>query len=104
MSDRDLNARLVARYGQVVSAKQLEGVHLGTKVGRSPGVRLGYSQIANPVYLMRKRTMSVRHASIQIGRNLIANLVKAWRPKPGAQGGERHVDHGPRPQARRAPD
>ncbi len=49
-------SRLVARYGQVVSAKQLEGVHLGTKVGRSPGVRLGYSQIANPVYLMRKRT------------------------------------------------
>jgi hypothetical protein len=26
--------------------------------------------------------MSVRHASIQIGRNLIANLVKAWRPEP----------------------
>ncbi|MDE1993544.1 MAG: glycosyltransferase [Rhizobiaceae bacterium] len=75
-------SRLVARYGQVVSAKQLEGVHLGTKVGRTPGVRLGYSQVANPVYLMRKRTMSVRHASIQIGRNLIANSVRFWRPEP----------------------
>ncbi|MEF0940984.1 nucleotide-binding protein [Rhizobium sp. BR 362] len=75
-------SRIVARYGQVVSAKQLEGVHLGTKVGRTAGVRLGYSQIANPVYLMRKRTMSVRHASIQISRNLLANFIKAWRPEP----------------------
>lgn len=75
-------SRLVARYGQVVTAKQLEGVHLGTKLGRSVGVRLGYSQIANPVYLMRKQTMSVRHATIQIGRNLIANLVGVLRPEP----------------------
>jgi succinoglycan biosynthesis transport protein ExoP len=75
-------SRLVAHYGQVVSAKQLEGVHLGTKGGRSGGVRFGYSQIANPLYLMRKRTMSVPQATMQIGRNLAANLVKVWRPEP----------------------
>ena len=75
-------SRLAAHYGQVVSAKQLEGVHLGTKSGRSAGVRLGYSQIANPLYLMRKRTMSVPHATAQIGRNLVANLFKTWRPEP----------------------
>lgn len=75
-------SRLVAQYGQLVSARQLEGVHLGTKSGRSSGVRLGYSQIANPLYLMRKRTMSVPQATMQIGRNLIANLVKVWRPEP----------------------
>lgn len=75
-------SRLAAHYGQVVSARQLEGVHLGTKGGRSAGVRLGYSQIANPLYLMNKRTMSLPYASVQIGRNLIANLVKAYRPEP----------------------
>jgi uncharacterized protein involved in exopolysaccharide biosynthesis/Mrp family chromosome partitioning ATPase len=75
-------SRLAARHGQVVTAKQLEGVHLGTKAARSPGIRLGYSQIANPIYLMRKQTMSPRHAAIQIGRNLLANLVKAHRPEP----------------------
>ncbi|OEC94886.1 glycosyltransferase [Rhizobium sp. YK2] len=75
-------SRLVAHYGQVVSVKQLEGVHLGTKGGRPGGVRLGYSQIANPLYLMRKRTMSVPQATMQIGRNLAANLVKIWRPEP----------------------
>ncbi|NLS17626.1 lipopolysaccharide biosynthesis protein [Rhizobium sp. P40RR-XXII] len=75
-------SRLVAHYGQVVSAKQLEGVHLGTKGGRAGGVRLGYSQIANPLYLMRKRTMSVPQAAGQIGRNLAANLIKVWRPEP----------------------
>ncbi|AYG69896.1 MULTISPECIES: Wzz/FepE/Etk N-terminal domain-containing protein [unclassified Rhizobium] len=75
-------SRLVAHYGLVVSARQLEGVHLGTKGGRAGGVRLGYSQIANPLYLMRKRTMSVPQAAAQIGRNLAANLVKVWRPEP----------------------
>jgi len=75
-------SRLIAHYGQVVSARQLEGVHLGTKGGRAGGVRLGYSQIANPLYLMRKRTMSVPQAAAQIGRNLAANLIKVWRPEP----------------------
>lgn len=31
---------------------------------------------------MRKRTMSVPQATMQIGRNLAANLVKIWRPEP----------------------
>ncbi|TXI11419.1 MAG: glycosyltransferase [Rhizobium sp.] len=75
-------SRLVAHYGQVVSVRQLEGVHLGTKGGRSGGLRLGYSQIANPLYLMRKRTMSVPQATMQIVRNLAANLIKVWRPEP----------------------
>lgn len=75
-------SRLLAHYGQVVSARQLEGVHLGTKGGRSGGLRLGYSQIANPLYLMRKQTMSVPQATMQIARNLVANMIKVWRPEP----------------------
>ena len=36
---------------------RLAGVHMGAKGGRTSGRRLGYSQIANPVYLLRKKTI-----------------------------------------------
>lgn len=75
-------SRLAAAFGQIVSADGLQGVHLGIKVARSPGVRLGYSQVANPIYLMRKHTMSSRHAVSQMGRNILANFVRMWRPEP----------------------
>jgi hypothetical protein len=57
-------------------------VHLGNKVGRSSGVRLGYSQIANPLYMVRKGTMERGRAYKQIGRNILANAVKTLRPEP----------------------
>lgn len=75
-------SRLVAKQGRVVRSSRLLGVHLGTKKARTPGVKFGYSQIANPIYLMRKHTMSIRHATVQMGRNLIANSVKVWNPEP----------------------
>lgn len=75
-------SRQMARHGRIVRAGRLRGVHLGTKMGRTSGVRFGYSQIANPVYLVRKRTMSVRHAGVQMGRNLLANAVKVAAPEP----------------------
>ena len=75
-------SRIAARHGRVVSSPHLVGVHLGTKVGRTSGVRFGYSQIANPIYLMRKETITARHAWVQMGRNLIANMVKIWKPEP----------------------
>lgn len=75
-------SRQLARHGRIVSSERLHGVHLGTKTGRTSGLRLGYSQIANPVYLMGKRTMSPRHAAPQIMRNLAANAVKVFRPEP----------------------
>ncbi|WP_234903109.1 glycosyltransferase family 2 protein [Ensifer adhaerens] len=75
-------SRLVAQHGRVVRSSRLLGVHLGTKKARTPGIKFGYSQIANPIYLMRKHTMSIRHATVQMGRNLIANIVKVWNPEP----------------------
>ncbi|MGB3388141.1 MAG: glycosyltransferase [Pseudaminobacter sp.] len=74
-------SRQMARFGKIVRSGALRGVHLGTKRGRTSGIKLGYSQIANPLYLMRKRTMSVRHAGVQIFRNVVANLVKAAQPE-----------------------
>jgi GT2 family glycosyltransferase len=74
-------SRQMARFGRIVRSGALRGVHLGTKRGRTSGVKLGYSQIANPLYLMRKRTMSARHAGVQIFRNVVANLVRAAQPE-----------------------
>ncbi|MGF0539386.1 glycosyltransferase family 2 protein [Agrobacterium sp. ES01] len=81
LEDLDFS-RTAVRYGRVVISPRLIGVHLGTKVGRTSNFRLGYSQVANPIYLMRKKTMSFRQASVRIGRNVLANFVKVWRAEP----------------------
>lgn len=81
LEDLDFS-RTVSRFGRVVASPQLLGVHLGTKTGRMSGLRLGYSQIANPIYLVDKRTMTWRHALKQMSRNLLSNMVRSWRPEP----------------------
>jgi hypothetical protein len=75
-------SRQLADRGRIIDAKVLRGVHLGTKGGRTSGVRVGYSQIANPVYLIGKGTMSVAFAAPLIWRNVLANLAKTFRPQP----------------------
>ncbi len=81
LEDLDLSRRAVRR-GRVVRAQGLQGVHLGTKTGRTPGVRLGYSQIANPVYMLGKGTLGWRHALRLMSRNFAANLLGAIKPPP----------------------
>lgn len=81
LEDLDLSRRF-ARHGRVVRTDGLQGVHLGTKRGRTPGVRLGYSQIANPVYMLGKGTLGWRHALRLMGRNVVANLMGAIKPPP----------------------
>ncbi|RUM22983.1 glycosyltransferase [Rhizobium vallis] len=66
-------SRAIARYGRSVRVEGARGVHLGVRSGRQPGRRLGYSQVANPAYLIRKGTMSKGRAIAQIGRNILAN-------------------------------
>lgn len=79
--DIDFTSQL-RRRGRVVGLSSLVGVHLGIKSGRSSGARLGYSQIANPVYLMRKGTMPMSFALDLIGRNVAANLARSIFPEP----------------------
>ncbi|ANM11965.1 glycosyltransferase family 2 protein [Rhizobium sp. N541] len=67
-------SRSIARHGRSVHVEGARGVHLGVRSGRQPGRRLGYSQVANPVYLIRKGTMSKGRAIAQIGRNILANM------------------------------
>lgn len=78
-------SRLVARGRPIIRLHALRGVHLGVKGGRVSGVRFGYSQIANPVYIVRKGTGSACWATNLIVRNLLANAALSLRPDP-------HVD------------
>lgn len=77
--DADFSGQL-AGQGEIVQATALRGVHLGNKRGRSPGLRLGYSQIANPHYLVCKGTMKARRALRLALGNLAANLLGSLRP------------------------
>ncbi|GBQ33062.1 glycosyltransferase family 2 protein [Gluconacetobacter sacchari] len=80
--DVDLSRRLAA-HGDVVLLADARGVHLGVKRGRGSGVRLGYSQVANPLYIAAKGEGYPRsRAWNHIIRNLMANTAKALRPEP----------------------
>jgi len=72
----------MAPYGRIVRSTRLLGVHLGTKRGRTSGVKFGYSQIANPIYMTRKGTLSPPRALCQMGRNLARNIARCLAPEP----------------------
>jgi GT2 family glycosyltransferase len=79
--DTDFSRRL-ARYGIILRSERLLGVHLGTKGGRTSGVRLGYSQVANLTYLVRKGSVSKGYAAKMISKNLLANHSNLLAPEP----------------------
>jgi len=81
LEDLDFSRQL-ATYGKIVRAEELKGVHLGTKTGRTTGIRVGYSQISNPLYLVDKGTMQGWRAQRIIWRNILANLAKSLFPEP----------------------
>ncbi len=84
LEDIDFTYRLSAR-GRLVKSPLLRGVHLGVKSGRSPGKRLGYSQIANPIYLLRKKSIPPRLARRLMLRQGVSNLARSFYP-------EAHID------------
>ena len=75
-------ARVAKRGGRAVKCMSAHGVHMGVKRGRGPGDRLGYSQIVNPLYMLRKGTMSAGEVLGQIFRNVASNAIMAVRPEP----------------------
>ncbi|HJW13006.1 MAG TPA: glycosyltransferase [Albitalea sp.] len=81
LEDIDFSRRM-SPHGRVVQCNALRGVHLATKRGRTSGLRFGYSQIANPLYLLGKGSMSREYAWRQIGRNVAKNLARAAWPEP----------------------
>jgi GT2 family glycosyltransferase len=83
--DVDFSRRL-AEFGDVLQIDAACGVHLGVKSGRGSGLRLGYSQVANPLYICGKRHgYPFRRAVTHIARNLAMNIARAFWP-------ERYVD------------
>ncbi|AYC99971.1 glycosyltransferase [Neorhizobium sp. NCHU2750] len=82
LEDRDFGASLARKGGDLVKCADAYGVHMGVKVGRTSGRRLGYSQVINPLYLRRKGTMTTKQAIGQIWRNMSMNVAKSLRPEP----------------------
>ncbi len=79
--DYDFTAR-ARELGAVVYEPSCLGVHLGVRSGRTSGVKFGYSQVANPLYLARKHTMQRYHACRYIARHLLSNLYHSLRGHP----------------------
>jgi GT2 family glycosyltransferase len=79
--DIDFSFRLRDR-GRRVVCDALAGVHLGEKGGRTSGRRFGYSQVANPFYLLGKGSIPRDRARRIMVGNLAANAWGAIRPEP----------------------
>ena len=80
--DADFTRRVAAGRGRILRHSALRGVHMGIKSGRTSGVRFGYSQIVNPVYLMRKGSLTPKLALRLMARNVIANASRALWAEP----------------------
>ena len=74
--------RQLGRHGAILRLLGARGVHLGVKTARTPGLRLGYSQVVNPVYLARKGTFPWSHAIPSAARHCAINLLRSLWPDP----------------------
>lgn len=79
--DLDLTRRLGA-HGTILRLAGARGVHLGSKSGRVAGTRLGYSQVANAIYLARKGSYPWNRALRSAARNMAMNLLRSLAPEP----------------------
>ena len=68
--------------GTLVKTSELTGIHLGSRSGKTSGVRLGYSQVANIAYLLRKGTIHGTTGRTLMMRNVTANVVRSLWPEP----------------------
>ena len=79
--DLDLTRRL-GRHGTIRRLPAARGVHLGVKLGRGSGRRLGYAQVVNPIHLARKGSYHWNRALRSVARHLALNLVRSLYPEP----------------------
>ena len=79
--DVDFSSRL-NRVGKMIRTPELTGVHMGNPGGRTPGLRLGYSQIANVLYLRKKGTIRAEHGWPLMLRNIAMNAARYLFPEP----------------------
>ena len=74
-------SRQLARFGAIVRISNACGVHLSSKVGRMSGVRMGYAQVANPIYLARKGTFPWSQVFKVIVGPCLKNLLRSLAPE-----------------------
>jgi GT2 family glycosyltransferase len=82
--DWDFSGQM-SSFGTVAHISNACGVHLSVKIGRITGVRMGYAQVANPIYLARKGTFLWSNVFRFIVGPFFKNLVRSVAP-------EAHVD------------
>ncbi len=68
--------------GRLVKTSDLTGVHMGARSGKTSGKRLGYSQIANIIYLWRKGTMVRWLGERLLFQNIVSNVIRSLWPEP----------------------
>lgn len=79
--DVDFSRRL-APFGRILKSNRLRGVHMGSKSGRTPGQKLGYSQVINIAYMMQKGSIPLGVGVVRIARNVLSNSVRQFSPEP----------------------
>jgi len=67
--------------GRLVKTSELTGIHMGARSGKTSGKRLGYSQIANIVYLWRKGTMCPWLGERLLFQNIVSNVLRSLWPE-----------------------
>lgn len=81
LEDRDLAQRL-KRKGLIGWTDAFVGVHRGAKGGRTSGTKLGYSQIANLMYLQGKGQGTRASTAKRVLQHLLVNHLRMVRPEP----------------------
>lgn len=74
-------SRRVGAHGRIVRLGNALGVHLGVKSGRQSGRKLGYSQVANPIYLAQKSSVPWRFAVASLFSRFMKNLIRSASPE-----------------------
>jgi GT2 family glycosyltransferase len=83
LEDWDFSAALrKVSQGRIRQFDSMRGVHLGSKRGKQSGLRLGYSQVANPIYLAGKDMLPKKRLYGLVRQNVLANLVRVIAPEP----------------------
>ncbi len=81
LEDRDYSHRITRSQHLPVKYEGAVAVHLGSRSGRIGGVRIGFSEIVNPLYLWAKnRTFTLRYMIVQYWiRCLVGNILGALK-------------------------
>lgn len=76
LEDVDYSVR-ASRKGDLIYLPTAIGVHLGVPASHIDGIQFGYLQISNPLYLLKKDTLTRKIAYMNISRNIATNLFRA---------------------------